>query len=378
MLLAIALGLLAAFAFTITPVSAQDSDDYDPTFVPEGDLPIGSIVPTKDEDELPVMKRPADIPDDWLNIVPGEPLPDSMKDKRDASLRAPAPEGLEVTSYDDNSISLEWEETTSTAPVIAYLVEIKEGTGDWVTQQTVFNRTTATASGLDCDTSCSFRVRAAAFPMGYGGPSGTVTQSTTLCTVAAPGNFTRTSNTCNRASFSWSASDGAVVYRIDRLDGTVWRIAGYVTAPATTDTVSVPEGGMSEFRISARGNGIDYSRAYGDASDSVTVTTNFCTRKVGYASSTYTATEGGSATTVHVNFSPSLLQARSIPITASGSGSYTLGGLTNGNLVAAQGNQSKTFTITAKQDDNCVNETITLGFTRPSDMAYGTNRPARR
>ena len=170
MLLAIALGLLAAFAFTITPVSAQDSDDYDPTFVPEGDLPIGSIVPTKDEDELPVMKRPADIPDDWLNIVPGEPLPDSMKDQRDASLRAPAPEGLEVTSYDDNSISLEWEETTSTAPVIAYLVEIKEGTGDWVTQQTVFNRTTATASGLDCDTSYSFRVRAGCLPDGVWRP----------------------------------------------------------------------------------------------------------------------------------------------------------------------------------------------------------------
>ena len=374
MLLAIALGLLAAFAFTITPVSAQDSDDYDPTFVPEGDLPIGSIVPTKDEDELPVMKRPADIPDDWLNIVPGEPLPDSMKDQRDPSLRAPAPASISVTAYDDDSISLEWKETTDTSPVIAYLVEFKKGTGSWLTQQTVFNRTTATASGLECETSYSFRVRAAAFPMGYGGPSGTATQSTTLCTVEAPSNFTRTSNTCNRASFSWSASDGAVVYRIDRLDGTVWRIAGYVTAPATTDTVSVPEGGMSEFRISARGNGIDYSRAYGDASDSVTVTTNFCTRKVGYASSTYTATEGGSATTVHVNFSPSLLQARSIPITASGSGSYTLGGLTNGNLVAAQGNQSKTFTITAKQDDNCVNETITLGFTRPSDMAYGTNR----
>ena len=374
LLLAIALGLLAAFAFTITPVSAQDSDDYDPTFVPEGELPIGSIAPTKDADELPVMKRPADIPDDWLNIVPGEPLPDSMKDQRDPSLRAPAPASISVTAYDDDSISLEWKETTDTSPVIAYLVEFKKGTGSWLTQQTVFNRTTATASGLECETSYSFRVRAAAFPMGYGGPSGTATQSTTLCTVEAPSNFTRTSNTCNRASFSWSASDGAVVYRIDRLDGTVWRIAGYVTAPATTDTVSIPEGGMSEFRISARGNGIDYSRAYGDASDSVTVTTDFCTRKVGYASSTYTATEGGSATTVHVNFSPSLLQARSIPITASGSGSYTLGGLTNGNLVAAQGNQSKTFTITAKQDDNCVNETITLGFTRPSDMAYGTNR----
>lgn len=210
LLLAIALGLLAAFAFTITPVSAQDSDDYDPTFVPEGDLPIGSIVPTKDEDELPVMKRPADIPDDWLNIVPGEPLPDSMKDKRDASLRAPAPEGLEVTSYDDNSISLEWEETTSTAPVIAYLVEIKEGTGDWVTQQTVFNRTTATASGLDCDTSYSFRVRAAAFPMGYGGPSGTVTQSTTLCTVAAPGNFAVSTVNCTSLMFSWTAPVGGL------------------------------------------------------------------------------------------------------------------------------------------------------------------------
>ena len=130
--------------FGASPALAQEAvDDGDPAFVPEGELPIGSIVPTKDADELPVMKRPADIPDDWLNIVPGEPLSDSMKDQRDPSLRAPAPASISVTAYDDDSISLEWEETTDTSPVIAYLVEIKEGTGSWVTQQTVFNRTTA-------------------------------------------------------------------------------------------------------------------------------------------------------------------------------------------------------------------------------------------
>ena len=321
---------------------------------------------------MPITQRPSDVPDDWVNAVPGEPLPDSMKDKRDASLRAPAPEGLEVTRYDDNSISLEWEASNVDSVVIAYLVEIKEGTGSWVTQQTVFNRTTATASGLKCNTSYSFRVSAAAFQMAYGSPSDTETQSTTLCTVAAPGSFTKTSNTCNSATFSWTAPTGAGVYRIDRKVGDDWIVTGYALAPATTDTVAIPENGMWAFRVSARGNGTDYSRAYGAASNEATATTPVCIRKVSYSFATYSATEGGSAVSVRVTFSPRLRQARSIPITASGSDSYTLGGLTNNNLSAAVGAQTASFTIAANQDSDCDDETVTLGFTLPSGMIPGS------
>ena len=264
LLLVIVLGLLAAFAFTITPVSAQEAvDDGDPAFVPEGELPIGAIAPTKDADELPLTERPDEWPDDYMNFVRGEPLPDSAVDKRDESVRAPAPQGLTVTSFDDDSVNLSW---NASSGANVYVVEFKEGDGEWKVNQSVFGGdTTATVDGLDCDTSYSFRVRAAAFPDPVGGPSNTETQTTSLCTVAAPSNFTRTSNTCNSASFSWTAPTGAHLYRIDRYYNDDWHVSGYALAPATTDTVAIPEGGTWDFRISASGNGIDYSRAYGDA-----------------------------------------------------------------------------------------------------------------
>ena len=174
--------------------------------------------------------------------------------------------------------------------------------------------------------------------------------------------------------FSWTAPVGVAAYRIDRWDPTVneWRSNFFVPGSRTSLTGRVPEGTDREYRISARGNGTSYSREYGTASGGADGTTPYCDREASFASASYTATEGGSAVTVTVNFSPSLRLARSIPITVSGSGSYTLGGLTNGNLVAAQGNQSKTFTITANQDSNCADETITLGFTLPSGMTAGT------
>ena len=58
-----------------------------------------------------------------------------------------------------------------------------------------------------------------------------------------------------------------------------------------------------------RGNGTDYSRAYGAASNEATATTPICIRKVSYSFSTYSATEGGSAVSVRVTFSPRLRQA---------------------------------------------------------------------
>ena len=377
LVLAAVLSLMAIFA--ASTALAQEAGD--PAFVPEGELPIGAVAPTKDADELPVTERPDDVPDDWASAVPGEPLPDSLKDKRDASVRAPAPEDLEVTAYDDNSISLEWEETTSTAPVIAYLVEIKEGTGNWVTQQTVFNRTSATASGLDCDTSYSFRVRAAAFPMGYGGPSNTVTQSTTLCTVDAPGSFVASADGCNAIRLSWEAPAGVAMYRIDRFDPDYdddgeWIVYAYPSRFATTYTrsIGITEGTAYLFRISAKGDGTTYSGEYGPSSAWRVFSTPFCDRVVSYARGKYEAEEEGSSVTIRVTFVPSLRMDRSIPITRSGSGSYTTTGLTRGGrLSASEGDSTASFTLAANEDANCADETVTLGFTLPFGMVAGTN-----
>ena len=83
---------------------------------------------------------------------------------------------------------------------------------------------------------------------------------------------------------------------------------------------------------------------------------------VRYSSSSYSVTEG-STVTITVQLSPAPAQGVTIPVTASAgtaeSGDYTVSS-TSLSLIA--GSSSQTFTVTANQDADGADETLTLGF----------------
>ena len=102
-------------------------------------------------------------------------------------------------------------------------------------------------------------------------------------------------------------------------------------------------------------------------------------RTVSFAASAYQASEGGEAATVTVRLSPSpsASEALSIPITVNPpSGDFTVAGLTDGGLSFAPEADEATFTITADQDDDTVEETVTLGFGRPLPEGVSAGTPA--
>ena len=99
---------------------------------------------------------------------------------------------------------------------------------------------------------------------------------------------------------------------------------------------------------------------------------------VSFGASTYEATEGGSAATVTVEMSPAAggpvnipLEIEADPGTEPGDFSHSLG--SPPGLSFAAGATSASFTVTANQDGDGADETVTVGFgTLPSQVVAGT------
>ena len=97
---------------------------------------------------------------------------------------------------------------------------------------------------------------------------------------------------------------------------------------------------------------------------------------VTYGASSYSAQEGGEAATVTVRLSPSAFQALRIPIAVNPpSGDFTVAGLTDGGLSFAPEADEATFTITASEDADTVDETVTLGFGTPLPEGVSAGGP---
>ena len=106
-------------------------------------------------------------------------------------------------------------------------------------------------------------------------------------------------------------------------------------------------------------------------------TTDAATLTADYAAAAYSVTEGGTAVTIKVTLAPAADRTVSVPIAVTAgtaeSGDYTVAGLTNNALSFAVSETSKTFTITANQDADNEDETVTLGFgtVTNSDLTAG-------
>ena len=112
---------------------------------------------------------------------------------------APAPTGLSVTTSDDDSVSLSWNAVTDAG---VYKVEYrKRSSSIWLHHGYVYSGTSRTVTGLDCNTSYSFRVKARGdgnpYSLIYGSPSNIVSRTTSVCpsTPTTPTPTTPTSPT---------------------------------------------------------------------------------------------------------------------------------------------------------------------------------------
>ena len=99
-------------------------------------------------------------------------------------------------------------------------------------------------------------------------------------------------------------------------------------------------------------------------------------RTVSYGAASYTVNEGSSAT-IDVTLSQAADRALSVPITVTRGTAeardYEVSGLTGGGVAFSQGANSGSFTITAAQDEDSSNETLSLGFgTMPGGVSAGS------
>ena len=126
-----------------------------------------------------------------------------------------------------------------------------------------------------------------------------------------------------------------------------------------------------------------YLRQGGTAIDSTSISDNRIdvTPTVNLSSSQYSMAEGGSVSvTVRLNGANS--ESPTIPISitrgTAESTDYTVSGLSSGSLAFSRGDTSKSFTISASQDDDCHNETLTVSLgSLPSSVASGSPTSAR-
>ena len=199
---------------------------------------------------------------------------------RGSSTTAPVPTGLRVTSDTDDSVSLSWTAVTNAA---AYKVEYKKSSSStWLHASYVYSGATATVDDLDCNAGYDFQVKARGdgipYSYSYSDGSDSVSETTDRCNAPAPTGLRVTSDTDDSVSLSWRAVTDAAVYKIEykRSSSSNWLHADYVFS-GTTETIDELDCDTGyDFRVRARGDGSPYSYLYGDASDSVSETTDGC------------------------------------------------------------------------------------------------------
>ena len=203
---------------------------------------------------------------------------DVVEEEGDATGRAanaPAPTGLRVTSYTDDSVSLSWDAGTD---AYRYQVEYRRSSSSsWLHAGYTFG-TSRTVSGLDPNTAYDFQVRArgdgSPYSYTYGSPSTSVPRTTGSPTAPAPTGLRATASTETSVSLSWNAGTDAHYYKVEyrRSSSSSWLHAGYTSGTSRTVSGLDPNTAY-DFQVRARGDGSPYSYTYGSPSTSVPRTT---------------------------------------------------------------------------------------------------------
>ena len=222
--------------------------------------------------------RPEGLPDNVDTGQQGDPVDEGGASG--VSGTAPAPTGLSVTTSDDDSVSLSWNAVTDAN---AYRVEYRKTSSSiWLLYGFVYTGTSRRATGLDCNTSYSFRVKARGngnpYSLTYGSPSNTVSRTTSLCIVSSPTGLSVTTSDDYSVSLSWNAVTNANAYKVEyrKSSSPSWSHHGYVYSGTSRRATGLDCNTSYWFRVKARANGTSYSLTYSSPSTSVSRSTSRC------------------------------------------------------------------------------------------------------
>ena len=308
-----------------------------------------------------------------------------------------------------NTLSVSWNAPYNTGPAItSYTVEYrKHDSTQWTSDNLTIAGTTATITGLPPDTRYAATLRATN-DEGTGPWSNEGYGSTAAIPLSEQVDLT--------------VSYGAAAYAVNEGSSVTVTVALSVAADralAIPITITADTAESGDYTA----GGLDSSNALafvsGDRSKSFTITANSDTdtddetldlgfgtlpakvtagttpaatvtitdqimilpqRAVNYGAASYTVNEGSNAT-INVTLTQAADRALSVPITVTRGTAeardYEVSGLTGGAVAFSQGADSGSFTITAAQDEDSSNETLTLGFgTLPGGVVAGTRATA--
>ena len=303
-----------------------------------------------------------------------------------------------------NTLSVSWNPPYNTGPAItSYTVEYrKHDSTEWTADNLTIAGATATITGLLPDTQYAATVQATNDEgtgewsnEGYGSTEVIPVSEHVDLTVnyqAAAYTVTEGSSVTVTVTLSAAADRALAIpititagsaesgdYTAGGLDGSnALAFVSGESSKAFTITANSDEDTDDETLDLGFGTLPDKVTAGATAAATVTINDQIVTlpqRTVSYGAGSYTVAEGGNGT-INVTLSQAADRALSVPITVTRgtaeASDYEVSGLTGGAVAFSLGASSGSFTITAAQDTDSANETLSLGFgTLPSGVSAG-------
>ena len=165
-----------------------------------------------------------------------------------ATPKVSAPTSVKATAG-NKQVKLTW---TAVSGATKYRVQRLNGS-TWTTIAIV-STANYTDTGLAVGTKYSYRVLAGVDGSAWSGASAVVSATTR---VATPTNLKATSGD-KQVKLTWTAVSGATKYRVQRLDGLIWRTVGTVSTNGCTNT-GLTNGTAYSYRVLASADGLTWS-----------------------------------------------------------------------------------------------------------------------
>lgn len=227
---------------------------------------------------------------------------------RSLKLPPPAPQNLQaVSNTSSNSVNLTWDQVTGTAK---YEVKYRTAGSTAVESSQETSSTTTQVSGLTCDQSYEFSVRAYGSGTGYSadwGPSSQPVNATVrACTQRrsarssdeekdlvpppAPEGLTATPAGPRAIELAWIEVPAARHYRVETAvrDTNQWTEYPEDITDTARTVSDLLCGTSYDFRVSAFGDGVSYTPEWSEPSDIAGGTTGVCNRPPEFGASSYT------------------------------------------------------------------------------------------
>ena len=287
----------------------------------------------------------------------------------------PAPDKLAATP-DSGRVHLQWDRNPG---ITNYRVDTTVTATDELYGSSTISagsesKTTATIFGLTNGDEYSFTVRAVKDAVDISPPSSlNATPAAPATEPAAPTDLSATPSD-RQVKLSWDNPNNLTIIRhevrwkvknSDNSSYTAWAVSDAATEHTVTGLTNGTEHQLQVRAVNGLGNG---------AASTASATPMLLAR---FGAASYGAEEGGDAVTVEVTLSERAAASLEVPITVTPRGEtvasdYVVDGIDAGMLAFAKGDDTRTFTIKANQDDDFDDETVILGFGTLDGVLAGT------